>query len=43
MGVSSVSWLAVIVLQIVLPIILVLIIDIIFRKKGLIKPGDLKI
>jgi len=43
MAVSSASWLAVIVLQIVLPIILVLIIDIIFRKKGIIKPGDLKI
>lgn len=37
------AWLSIILLQIVLPIILVYIVDVIFRKKGLIKTGDLKI
>ncbi|MDD3191357.1 MAG: PTS sugar transporter subunit IIC [Bacilli bacterium] len=37
------GWLSVILLMIVLPAILVLIVDIIFRKKQLIKDGDLKI
>ncbi|MCK9470607.1 MAG: PTS sugar transporter subunit IIC [Bacilli bacterium] len=43
MGYTSSAWLSVIVLQIILPIILVYIVDVIFRKKGLIKEGDLKI
>mgnify|MGYP000910969888 CR=1 FL=1 len=43
MGNTPEMWLSVIGLQIVAPIILVYIIDIIFRKAGLIKPGDLKI
>lgn len=43
MGVGTSSILAVVLLQLILPIILVFIIDIIFRKKGLIKIGDLKI
>lgn len=37
------AWLSIILLQIVLPIILVYIVDVIFRKKGLIQAGDLKI
>lgn len=43
MGLTSGALLSIIVLQILLPIILVYIIDLIFRKKGIIQPGDLKI
>lgn len=43
MGWTSGALLSILVLQIVLPIILVYILDLIFRKKGLIQPGDLKI
>lgn len=43
MGNTLEMWLSVIGLQIVAPIILVYIIDIIFRRVGWIKPGDLKI
>jgi uncharacterized membrane protein len=43
MNYSANAWLSILILQIALPIILVYIIDIIFRKKGLIKEGDLKI
>lgn len=43
MGVNLTSILGIIVLQIVLPIILVLGVDIIFRKLGWIKKGDLSI
>lgn len=43
MGGIEASWLPILLLLIVLPIILVLIIDIIFRKLKLIKSGDLKI
>lgn len=43
MGNNLWFWLSVLVLQIALPIVLVWIIDIIFRKKGWIKLGDLKI
>lgn len=41
MGNTKEFWLSVLVLQIALPIILVWIVDIVFRKKGLIKKGDL--
>ena len=37
------AWLSIIILQIALPIILVWILDVIFRKNGWIKTGDLKI
>ncbi len=43
MGYNVQAFLSIGILQIALPIILVWIIDIIFRKKGLIQPGDLKI
>lgn len=43
MGNTTNAWLSIILLQIALPIILVYILDVIFRKKGLIKEGDLKI
>lgn len=43
MGNTTEMWLSIIGLMIVLPIILVYITDIIFRRAGLIKPGDLKI
>jgi len=43
MGNTPAFWLSVILLMIALPIILVYIIDIIFRKYGLIVKGDLKI
>lgn len=43
MGVNSASILSISILQIVLPIVLVLVVDIIFRKFGLIKKGDLAI
>lgn len=43
MGNTKEFWLSVLVLQIALPIILVWIVDIVFRKKGLIKKGDLAI
>lgn len=43
MGNTSTTWLSIILLQIILPIVLVYIVDLIFRKKGIIKPGDLKI
>jgi len=36
-------WPSIIVLQIILPIVLVYIVDLIFRRAGLIKEGDLKI
>lgn len=43
MGVNSSSIIAIVILQIILPIILVLSVDIIFRKFGWIKKGDLAI
>ncbi len=43
MGWSFGTFISILVLQIILPIVLVLIFDIIFRKKGLIESGDLKI
>jgi uncharacterized membrane protein len=43
MGINARSILSILVLQIVLPIVLVWLIDIIFRKYNLIKKGDLKI
>jgi uncharacterized membrane protein len=43
MGVTPEFYWSIIVLQFILPIILVLMIDILFRKLKLIKPGDLKI
>jgi len=43
MGNTKEFWISVLILQIALPIILVYIIDIIFRKVGWIKDGDLKI
>ena len=43
MGSSWQTWVGIFGLQIILPAILVFIIDYIFRKKGLIKPGDLTI
>lgn len=43
MGSTNGFWLSVLVLQIALPLILVYIIDVIFRKVGWIRPGDLKI
>ena len=43
MGATPEFYWSIVVLQFVLPIILVLIIDILFRKFRLIKPGDLKI
>ena len=43
MGMTTNAWISVIGLQIVAPIVLVYMIDYIFRKTGLIKPGDLKI
>lgn len=43
MGINARSILAILVLQIILPIVLVWLIDIIFRKYNLIKKGDLKI
>jgi uncharacterized membrane protein len=36
-------WPSIIILQILLPILLVYLVDVIFRKAGLIKAGDLKI
>jgi uncharacterized membrane protein len=43
MGMTANMWFSLIGLQIVAPIVLVYIIDYIFRRTGLIKPGDLKI
>lgn len=43
MGYTSSAFLSIGILQIALPIILVWILDVLFRKKGLIQPGDLKI
>lgn len=43
MGQTPEAFLAILILQIALPIILVYVVDVIFRKKGLIQPGDLKI
>lgn len=43
MGNTKEFWLALFILEIVLPIVLVFIVDLIFRKFKLIKPGDLKI
>ena len=43
MGATSQFYWSLIVLEFLLPIVLVLIIDILFRKFKLIKPGDLKI
>lgn len=43
MGYNMKAFLIVLVLQIILPIVLVYILDLIFRKKGLIVPGDLTI
>jgi uncharacterized membrane protein len=42
-GYSLNSLLSIFVLHIILPIVLIFIIDLIFRKKGFIQPGDLKI
>jgi len=43
MGNSQSFWFSVLILQIGLPLVLVYIFDIIFRKAGWIQPGDLKI
>jgi len=43
MGHSSVVYLSILILHFVLPIAGVLALDILFRKKGLIKAGDLKL
>ncbi|NLY04462.1 MAG: PTS sugar transporter subunit IIC [Campylobacter sp.] len=43
MGNSSQMWLSILVLQILLPIILVYVVDVLFRKFNFIKDGDLKI
>lgn len=43
MGYNLNAFYSVVILQIVMPIVLVYILDVIFRKKGLIEPGDLKI
>lgn len=43
MGYTMSAFYSIAILQIILPIVLVYIIDLIFRKKGIIKPGDLKI
>jgi len=43
MGYGLNAFMAILILQIVLPIILVFLVDLIFRKRGWIKPGDLKI
>ena len=43
MGQNVNAFLAIIVLQIILPIIMVYGLDVLFRKKGFIQPGDLKI
>ena len=43
MGWTSNAILSIVILQILLPIMLVYILDLIFRKKGIIRPGDLKI
>ncbi|MFA6678287.1 MAG: PTS sugar transporter subunit IIC [Acholeplasmataceae bacterium] len=43
MGWTMNAFYSIVILQIILPIVLVYILDVIFRKKGLIKPGDLKI
>jgi hypothetical protein len=43
MGINARSILSILILQIILPIVLVWLIDIIFRKYNLIKKGDLKI
>ncbi|MFA7076125.1 MAG: PTS sugar transporter subunit IIC [Candidatus Izemoplasmatales bacterium] len=43
MGYSLEVILMVVLLHLVLPLLLVLLVDIVFRKKGYIKPGDLKI
>jgi uncharacterized membrane protein len=43
MGYNLNSIMAILLLHIIIPIILIFIIDLIFRKKGLIQPGDLKI
>jgi hypothetical protein len=37
------SYLSISILHIILPIVLVLMVDIIFRRKGWIQPGDLKL
>jgi len=42
MGYNLNSIMAILLLHIIIPIILIFIIDLIFRKKGLIQPGDLK-
>lgn len=43
MGNTTEFWIGVLALQIILPILLVLVFDIIFRKKKWIQPGDLKV
>jgi hypothetical protein len=43
MGGGKYFWLSVLLLQFALPIILVYGLDLLFRRAGLIKPGDLKI
>lgn len=43
MGNTKAFWLALIILEIILPIVLVFVVDLIFRKFKLIKPGDLKL
>lgn len=43
MGNTTVFWLGLVVLEIVLPIVLVFLVNLLFRKIKLIKPGDLKI
>lgn len=43
MGYNLQGFLSVVILQIILPIIIVFALDLLFRKKGIIKEGDLKI
>ena len=43
MGNKGYTYLVILVLQIVLPIILVFIVDLLFRKSNIIQPGDLKL
>ena len=43
MGGFSNSWIAIIVLMVFLPIVLVYVLDLVFRKLKLIKEDDLKI
>lgn len=43
MGSTPSAWLSILILEILLPIVLVWAVDLYFRKKGWIKPGDLKL